>query len=225
MASMSRWFVGSSSSSTSGCATSDAREQHTASPAARERRYDRVGRKPEPGNHHVDADIDVPAIDVMELVEAVRHDLPHAAFRRERNILLEAGDAKSGLPPHGAGIGDDVAADDAQERRFAGSVSPDYTYALARLNQQVRIIEQRQMAIGHLDVVERHERHGLGVGADGVEEHSAEVVGLSRADALDRQKRVNRRGTKPGHLAQRGVVEYDVGRNAARPRDLEADRS
>ena len=67
--------------STSGCATSDAREQHTAPPAARERGHDRVSRKPEPGHHHVDADVDVPAIDVMQLVEPVRHDLAYVAFR------------------------------------------------------------------------------------------------------------------------------------------------
>ena len=112
-----------------------------------------------------------------------------------------------------------------QQRRFAGSVTADHAYPLARLDQQARIVEQRQMAIGHPDVVERHERHGLGVRADGVEEHPAEIVGLSGADAFDRQKRVNRGRTKPCHLAQRRVVEYDVGRNAARPRDLQPDRS
>ena len=74
-------------------------------------------------------------------------------------------------------------------------------------------------------MVERHERHGLGVRADGVEEHPAEIVGFSGADAFDRKKRVNRGRTKPCHLAQSGVVEYDVGWNAARPRNLETDGS
>ena len=43
MASMSRWLVGSSSSSTSGCGDQRARQQHAAPPAARQRVDRRVG--------------------------------------------------------------------------------------------------------------------------------------------------------------------------------------
>ena len=106
MASMSRWLVGSSSSSRSGCATSARASSTRRRQPPESVDTTRVSRKPEPGHHHVDADVDVPAIDVMQLVEPVRHDLAHVAFRRERNILLQAGDAKPGLPPDGAGIGD-----------------------------------------------------------------------------------------------------------------------
>src|SRR4051812_40869052 len=61
--------------------------------------------------------------------------------------------------------------------------------------------------------------------AYGREERLAQIVGLARADAFDFEQRVDGRGPKAGHLAQRGVVEDDIGGDTARARDLQPHRA
>src|SRR6187431_2648297 len=53
------------------------------------------------------------------------------------------------------------------------------------------------------------------------EECFAEIVGLARADPLDRTQRVERVGPQPGHLTKRGVVKDDVGWDAPLASHLE----
>ena len=60
---------------------------------------------------------------------------------------------------------------------------------------------------------------------DGIQELLAEVLGLARADAGHVQQRRQRARPGLGHLAQRAVVEDDVGRHAAAAGDLEAQRA
>ena len=165
--------------------------------------------------------------DRAEIAQAFRHDVEHRPIGRERNVLHQSGDAQIGLAPDGAGVRLHVAADDLQQRRLARAVASDDTDALARLNLKARIIEQREMAVGHRDVVERNKRHGLarGVLADGVEEDAAEVVGFSRADAFHFEQRRQGVGSQPCHFAQGCIVKDDVRRNPARARDLQPHRA
>ena len=138
-----------------------AREQHAAPPSAGQRSTrSRRPEDPSRRDHHVDADVDVPVFDMREVFESVGHDVAHRTIRRERHVLFEPRDAQAGLAPHRARVGNDFAADDLQQRRFARAVAADDAHALARLDQQARVVEQRQMAVGHPDVIERDERHG-----------------------------------------------------------------
>ena len=57
---------------------------------------------------------------------------------------------------------------------------------------------------------------------NGVEDGLTKVVGLARADAVDVPQRVGRAGLEARQLAQRRVVEDDVGRHAAVARDAAA---
>ena len=66
-----------------------------------------------------------------------------------------------GLPPHGAAVGRQLAAQDLEQRGLAGAVAADDADALARLDLQAGIVEQRKMAVRDGDVVEGDERHSV----------------------------------------------------------------
>ncbi len=66
---------------------------------------------------------------------------------------------------------------------------------------------------------------GWPVIANRCEEDVSEVIGLARADAFDREQRIDRRRPNAGHLAKRGVVEDHVRGDAALPRRLQAHRA
>src|SRR3954451_2856885 len=57
--------------------------------------------------------------------------------------------------------------------------------------------------------------------ADLREERLAELRGLPLADAVDVAQRLGSGRLEPGHLAQRRVVEDDVGRHPTSPGDLQ----
>ena len=80
-------------------------EQHAPAPAARQRRHDGIGRQAERDDHHLDADVDVPALDVRVGVESLGDDVEHRAIGRERHVLHQPRDAKRRLPPDSAGVG------------------------------------------------------------------------------------------------------------------------
>ena len=149
IASMSRWFVGSSSSSRSGCATSARASSTRRRHPPESGRHDRVGRKVQPLDHHVDADVDVPVFDMCVVFESLSHDLAHRAICRERHVLFETRDAQSRLAPHRARVRNDLAADDLQQRRLARAVAADDAHALSRLDQQTRVVQEREMAVSH----------------------------------------------------------------------------
>jgi hypothetical protein len=48
----------------------------------------------------------------------------------------------------------DVTADDLEQRRFAGAVAPDDRHALARVELQRDVLQQRQVPVGVVDVIE-----------------------------------------------------------------------
>ena len=75
-----------------------------------------------------------------------------ACRRAERPA--RAADAQPGLPPHACRPRRELAADDLQQRRLAGAVAADDADALARLDLQAGIVEQRQMAVGDRNAIE-----------------------------------------------------------------------
>ena len=91
---------------------------------------------------------------LAELAETVGDDVDHRAIGRERHVLREPGDAQSRLKPHRAGVGPLFAAQDLQQRRLAGAVSSDQRHALARLDLEQRIVEQRHVPEREGDMIE-----------------------------------------------------------------------
>ena len=174
MASISRWLVGSSSSSTSGSADQRAREQHATPPAARQRVDAASAGRFEPGQDQIDLVRALPRFQLVRRVELtravralVRRSLGHDHVedrpgRGQRHVLDEPRDAQSGLTPHRPRVGRQLAADDLQQRRLAGAVAADDRHPLAGVDLQRHIVEQRQMAEGEGDVIERDDGQGPG---------------------------------------------------------------
>jgi hypothetical protein len=84
----------------------------------------------------------------------------HVAVGGARHVLLEPGDAQPGAAPDRAGVGRQVAGDHLQQAGLAGPVAADEGDALARLDAQVGRVEEREVAEGEGDAVEREKRQG-----------------------------------------------------------------
>ena len=72
-------------------------------------------------------------------------DVEHRAVLGERDVLFEPRDAERRLPPDCAGVGHDFAGHHFQKRRLARSVAADHRDALARIELQRYLVEERQM--------------------------------------------------------------------------------
>ena len=185
---MSRWLVGSSSSSRSGFGDQRLREQRPPPPAARERADRPVRRKPQLVDHELDPLLEAPAIlalepvlelgQVLELAGVVRvlgqvgrgvmvggDDFAERAetgrdFVEDRAIagaaghfLLETRDAKARGPPDRPLVERDLAGDGLQQARLAAAVAADERDPFARLDAQVGVLEERQMAEGEMPLL------------------------------------------------------------------------
>ena len=74
-------------------------------------------------------------------------DVEDRAVGRERDVLLESGDAERPLAPHGAGVGNNLTAQDLKQRRLARTVATDQRHALPSVDLQCHLIEERQVAV------------------------------------------------------------------------------
>src|SRR5439155_26539361 len=72
-------------------------------------------------------------------------DVEHRAVLGERDVLFEPRDAERRLLPDCAGVGHDFAGHHFQKRRLARSVAADHRYALARIELQRYLVEERQV--------------------------------------------------------------------------------
>jgi hypothetical protein len=95
-----------------------------------------------------------------QIAEPLGHDVEHRVVRVEGDVLHQARHLDAGVAPHRAGVGRELAAHDLHEGGLAGAVPADERQALAGLDLQRDVVEQRQVAVGVGDVVERDERHG-----------------------------------------------------------------
>ena len=122
-----------------------------------------------------------------EVAEAVGDDVEHRPLVEERRVLRQAADAQAGLRPDAPAVGRHGAADDVQERRLAGAVAADHADALARLDLQARLVEQRQMAVGNRDAVECEEWHETrGTNAGDLDHSSRPRVARARRTRIRR---------------------------------------
>ena len=128
---------------------------------------------------------------VAEVSKPLRHHVEDGTVGRQRHVLHQPRDPQPRLAPDASRIGQLIAADDLEQRRFPRAVAADHAHPLPRLDLQAGIVEKREVAVGDRDVLERNQRHLGRLPANGREEHLAEVVRLARADALDPQQRVD----------------------------------
>ena len=97
--------------------------------------------------------------EISQLAKAVRHDVEDRPVVRQRDILDEPGDTSARQRPDRTGVRHHIATHYLKKRRLAGTVSADYTDALVRLDLYAGILEQRQVAVCHRNVIEGDERH------------------------------------------------------------------
>jgi hypothetical protein len=103
----------------------------------------------------------LPFIVRIECAKALANNIGDGSIRRQRHVLDQSRDASAGLSQHEARIGLQIAAENLQQRRLAGAVAPDDGDALAGVHLEGDLVEQREMAEGDGDTVERYERHGI----------------------------------------------------------------
>ena len=92
--------------------------------------------------------------------DTLGHRLVDAVTRLEYRFLRHITQAQARLAPDLAGIGLNLAGDDAQQARFAGSVAPDQANPLALVHDQGCVVQQRPVTIGKFEFVEYEKRHG-----------------------------------------------------------------
>ena len=105
-------------------------------------------------------------------------------LRIEHRLLRDIGDAQALLQLQGAVVGLLQAGQDLEQRGLARAVAPDQADALARLEREIRVIQQGHMAEGQLRVEKSNECHGGGdYPAGRLQRHS--IKRCSRAGVRD----------------------------------------
>ena len=102
---------------------------------------------------------DTPVTRSLRSPEALGHDVEDREMLGERHVLVQPRRAQVRLAPDRAGIGLLLAAQDAQQRRFAAPVPAEHAHTLARLDLRAHLVEQRKVAEGERHAVERQQRH------------------------------------------------------------------
>ena len=137
-------------------------EQHAPAPSPGEGVDGDVGFQIEAGQDEAHALLAAPVFLVR--VGAFSDDIEHSSRIGQRHVLREPSDAQRRLPPDGAVIRGEVAADDLEQRGFAGAVAADDGDALFVVDLQAHLRQQRKVAERHRDAVECHQRHGSAYG-------------------------------------------------------------
>ena len=157
MASISRWFVGSSSSSRSGCATS-ARPSITRRRQPPDKsRHARIAAELQPRDDLIDVELRAPLL-VLRAHPGAQH-LAHAHIAGGRHLLGEARRSRAGTDPHLARVRRDLAAQEFQQRGFARAVSAQQAHALALRHLQISLLEERTQAVAERCFVETGDQH------------------------------------------------------------------
>ena len=91
---------------------------------------------------------------------------------REDGLLRQPGDARAALELQGDGVGLLVAGQDLHQRRLAAAVDADQADALALLDDQLELVEERAGAEGERDVEGAEQRHRASYTRRGRERHA-----------------------------------------------------
>ena len=89
----------------------------------------------------------------------VGHVVEHGLLAGVGQLLVKVGHTRFGLYPELAAVGLDLATQQLEEGRFAGTVAPEQAPAFTRLQGERDMIEQHVRAVGELDIVEAEQRH------------------------------------------------------------------
>jgi hypothetical protein len=163
--SRSRWLVGSSSSSRSGCAGQRAGQQGAALQAAGEGGKFLCGRQPDGVDQVLDPDIAFPLLLMVVVVgpQAGGDDVVHRADEVGRDFLREPAVDRAGRTEDIARVGLHVAHDDLHQGGLARAVAPEQAHALARIDLEVDFFQDRGSAEVEADVEQVEQRsHGNG---------------------------------------------------------------
>src|SRR5262249_18616066 len=95
-----------------------------------------------------------------EFAESARDDVEYRLVAVGRHLLIEMADAQPLPAPDFPFVGDRSTGYDAEERRFARTVSADEANTLAGLDLKIGMREQRSMAVGERKVIQPEENHG-----------------------------------------------------------------
>jgi hypothetical protein len=91
--------------------------------------------------------------------EALGHRLVHGPRRAQHRLLRDRRDRKARRAPHAAVVRLRAALDQLQQARLARAVAADEAHALARLEDEVGMVEQGNVAVGEAGGGELDERH------------------------------------------------------------------
>ena len=97
--------------------------------------------------------------ELTRLTDPVGHGLEHRLPQLERRLLRDAGELEPGREPKLAVIGARAERDQLQQAGLARAVAAEEADMLARLDDEIRMIEQRDVAVGERDFGELEERH------------------------------------------------------------------
>ena len=87
--------------------------------------------------------------------DGVEHRLVAPGVERV-GVLRQARDAAARRAADDAGVGREIAGEHLEQRGLAFAVAAEHGDALARLNRQADVVEQREVAEGDADVIEDH---------------------------------------------------------------------
>jgi len=87
---------------------------------------------------------------------------PHAAVELTGQGLFELADVNVVAPHDVAAVRLDGAGDEAEQRRLAGTVTPDYAHPFARFEREVGVAQDDLLTETERDVVEIQQGHGAG---------------------------------------------------------------
>jgi len=118
---------------------------------------------------HHDGRVVIRRHDPRKRAQATRNLVEHRSVPRVRrvravaavggHILFEPCHAKAGRTPDDARVRRCLGRHDFQQARFSRSIHPDERDALAGINPQVSVLEEREMSEGKRDSIEGEERH------------------------------------------------------------------
>jgi hypothetical protein len=91
----------------------------------------------------------------VERAETFPNDFGNGAIRGQRHILDEPRHTYARLAQHHTGIRLEIAAQDLQQRRFSSAIAANDGNALAGIDLECDLVEQRKMAESDRNPVER----------------------------------------------------------------------
>ena len=134
-----------------------------------------------------------------DVAESAGHHVEYCAGRTRRHLLFEARDTQIRLLFADDLVRLDLARHDTHERGFAGAVTPDQGDALAAVDTQFGVVEQRMGAVGQTQVAQLQNHGRDNIARWEIEAGIVRVGGRGRGPRPGQSKRSPARADSP-HL-------------------------